>query len=243
VPISPEDLPREAHDPVQWAMRSLSDDQTCLLAVTGSLANSTWRAGWSDIDLLLIRRSLPAEWLGERPDGAGVDVHVSMVTVGEVTRRELTPRVLNALRMITEDGRGVLVSDPTWSPPRFDLATGASASLLDLPQALLLLRRFLSGGVDDVRRVYKAAVLIARIELRSRGIEPDSSDAVVETAFRRLPGLEPNWLPRLDDMVEAVRDDPRRDVPGRPEVEAAVRRGASLLLDAVSDTHEHRGGR
>jgi hypothetical protein len=226
-----DDIPEEVRGSVGQMANVLLDEETCLLAVTGSLANLTWRAGWSDVDLLLVRRSLPGDWLQCRVGRLSAAGQVSMFTAAEAASGAIPPRVLNAFRAIALDGRGVLAHDLRWKLPDFDLATGAAVSLLDLPQALLLLRRQLASYRIEVRVVYKLCILIARIELRAVGVEPDTSDEVVDEAAARFHGLGHGWLPTLDEVSHLGWSAPTSATDGSHTADA-VEHGGMLLLAA-----------
>ena len=231
-------LPPAARETVARVLEDFADDGTCLLAVTGSLANGTWREGWSDIDVLLVRRALGSEWLVGASAHPVAPAHISAFTAAEVRDGALPARVLNALRLIALDDRGVLYRAASWSAPRFDLAAGAAASAGDLPQTLLLLRRHLMDAAFDLRTMYKLVILAARIRLRISGLEPDTSDQVIR-AFAENEGLDPAWLPSLEEVVEAK---PALDADRQPTsahstaahaIGLAVAEGAATVLRIV----------
>lgn len=180
----------------------LVDKSTLLLASTGSLSNGSWKAGWSDVDVLFIRRALPPKWMERRIGGLTTEpaAHVSAFSEAEVEAGLLPPRVINALRLIAMDGRGVIVRAPAWVQPDFGLEAGARASLRDLPQALLLLRRHALTGVHDLRAAYKLIILVSRIVLRQQGVEPDTGDDVI-AAMAAHHKMSADWIPRVDEIA------------------------------------------
>lgn len=180
----------------------LVDESTLLLAATGSLSNGSWKAGWSDIDVLFVRRELPPRWMERRIGALTIEpaAHVSAFSEAEIEAGLLPPRVINALRLIAKDGRGVIVRAPAWVQPDFGLEVGARASLLDLPQALLLLRRHALTGVQDLRAAYKLIILVSRIVLRQQGVEPDTGDDVI-SAMAAHHMMSPDWIPRVDEVA------------------------------------------
>ncbi|MDG4768553.1 hypothetical protein O7632_31340 [Solwaraspora sp. WMMD406] len=160
----------------------LVDSQTALVAVTGSLAYNGWQQGWSDIDLLVVRDTLPLDWLRNRsvPDHgpAGEKIALSAFTTHEVRTGQLPPRLVHALRQIARDGSGLLYR-------RDGLAVNAPApdvddraARADLPLVVMVLRRLAAKPAFDVRAVYKHIVLIMKTILRADGVDADSSDDV-----------------------------------------------------------------
>jgi hypothetical protein len=227
-------FPPAAHETLAEISSRLVDDGALLLAATGSLADSSWKADWSDIDLLLIRRDLPVDWLADRTQGmtARLPAHVSAFSAAEVSKGLLTPRLINAIRLIEDDNRGIIARDHTWKLPHFTLHEGARASLLDLPQTLLLLRRHAMDGVGDVhdvRAAYKLAILVARITLRQEGIEPDTADDVAAT-FARRHAITPRWLPNTEEVATA------RDTP---DIIESIRTGIYIALELADAWLSH----
>lgn len=231
--IDVSSFPRAVRAPLAELADRLVDGATLLLAATGSLANGSWRAGWSDVDVLLIRRDLPLAWLADRTRDLVTEpvAHVSAFSAAEVGAGLLPPRVINAVRLVAEDSRGVIVRDDSWVAPEFDLDIGARASLLDLPQALLLLRRHVMDGVCDVRAVYKLAILVARIILRQAGVEPDTGDDVI-AAFAGRCSASAGWLPNVDVVAQSS---------AIPETRRLVAAGAQRILQFVEDQRPWTG--
>lgn len=231
--IDVSSFPAGVRTPLAEIADCLVDDATVLLAATGSLANDSWRAGWSDIDVLFIRRDLPLRWLAGRTHDLAAEpaVHVTAFSEAEVSTGLLPPRVINAVRLIARDSRGVIVRDDNWTAPEFDLDMGARASLLELPQTLLLLRRHVMEGVRDVRVAYKLAVLVARIVLRQEGVEPDSGDDVI-AAFASRYSVSADWLPNVDEVAHS---------PGLLGTRRLVAAGAHTVLQFVEDPRAWNG--
>jgi hypothetical protein len=91
-------------------------------------------AGWSDIDVLFVRRELPPRWMERRIGALTIKsaARVSAYLEAEITAGLLPPRVINALRLVAQDGYSVIVRASAWDQPDFGLEVGARASLRDL---------------------------------------------------------------------------------------------------------------
>ncbi|WP_434742453.1 hypothetical protein [Micromonospora sp. SH-82] len=161
---------------------ALVDSGTALVAVTGSLGYDGWQPGWSDIDLLVVRDTLPLNWLRDRrlPDAgpAGEKIAVSAFTTHEVCSGLLPPRLLYALRQIAREGRGLLYRRNGLVLHVADRDVDERAARADLPLVVMVLRRLAARPALDVRAVYKHVVLIMKIILRADGIDLDASDDV-----------------------------------------------------------------
>lgn len=213
----------------------LLDAHTSLLAVTGSLATGTWITGWSDVDVLLVRDECPADWLRHRLAGlrATPEAHVSVFTEAEVHDRAIPPRIVNALRDLSADGRGLLFARPGLRLPIFTLAEGAAASRTELPMTLLLLRRQVATGAPDIRSLYKLLLLAMRIVLRDHGVECDTGDEVIAAFDATFSGVLPA-VPLLAD-VGLVRCRP-------PNLVERLQACAGALLDHLSRSGVRPGG-
>ncbi|TNH27475.1 hypothetical protein FHG89_17990 [Micromonospora orduensis] len=160
----------------------LTDSETALVAATGSLAHQGWQPGWSDIDLLVVRDTLPLHWLQTRriPQSgpAGEKIALSSFTTREMLTGSVPPRVLHALRQIAHDGYGVLYRRSDLVLNAFDAPTDDRASRNELPLVTMVLRRLAANPEPDVRAVYKHVVLTMKIILRADGVDLDGSEEV-----------------------------------------------------------------
>ncbi|MET7820493.1 hypothetical protein [Micromonospora zamorensis] len=160
----------------------LTDSETALVAATGSLAHQGWQPGWSDIDLLVVRDTLPLDWLQTRriPQSgpAGEKIALSSFTTREMLTGSVPPRVLHAVRQIAHDGCGVLYRRSDLVLNAFDASTDDRASRSELPLVAMVLRRLATNPEPDVRAVYKHIVLIMKVILRADGVDLDGSEEV-----------------------------------------------------------------
>ncbi|MGC4792919.1 hypothetical protein ACLQ3H_02265 [Micromonospora saelicesensis] len=160
----------------------LTDSETALVAATGSLAHQGWQPGWSDIDLLVVRDTLPLDWLQSRhvPQSgpAGEKIALSSFTTREMLTGSVPPRVLHAVRQIAHDGCGVLYRRSDLVLNAFDAPTDDRASRGELPLVAMVLRRLAANPEPDVRAVYKHIVLIMKVILRADGVDLDGSEEV-----------------------------------------------------------------
>ncbi|MGC4768876.1 hypothetical protein ACLQ25_07820 [Micromonospora sp. DT44] len=172
----------------------LTDSETALVAATGSLAHQGWLPGWSDIDLLVVRDTLPLDWLQVRRiphrGPAGEKIALSSFTTREVRAGSVPPRVLHALRQIAHDGRGLLYRRDGLTLNAFDAPTDDRASRSELPLVVMVLRRLAANPALDVRAVYKHVVLIMKIILRADGVDLDASEEVRLAFTTSHPGAE-----------------------------------------------------
>ncbi|MFI6331490.1 hypothetical protein ACIBBG_24685 [Micromonospora chersina] len=161
---------------------TLTDSQTALVAATGSLAHQGWHPGWSDIDLLVVRDTLPLHWLQTRrvPQSgpAGEKIALSSFTTREILAGLVPPRVLHAVRQMARDGCGLLYRRSDLVINAFDAPTDDRASRSELPLVAMVLRRLAANPEPDVRAVYKHIVLIMKIILRADGMDLDASEEV-----------------------------------------------------------------
>ncbi|MDM4722804.1 nucleotidyltransferase domain-containing protein [Micromonospora sp. WMMA1363] len=204
----------------------LVDDETALVAVTGSLAYGDWQPGWSDVDVLVVRDTLPVRWLASRslprtgPDGA--KVALSAFTTDETRTGRLPPRLLYALRQIAHDGRGLLYHRPGLVLHVLDRDADERAARGDLPLVVMTLRRLAARPDADVRALYKHVVLTMKIMLRADGIDLDDSDDVRQVFAGRHPAAHVD----LPSVAEASRAGWRSD----DELTERIRCAASDLL-------------
>lgn len=213
--VSTVDVPRAtAIDPMTgngWLARAtehIVDEQVALVLATGSTGTAAWRAGWSDVDLLVVRDCAPAGWLrrvvGTLPAPAGIKTGVSTFTTGDIGALRVPPRVVQTLRRAAT-GVGVLYRRPGYGVPVPSVAHGDRTSRGELGLVLMTTRRLLGGSKPDVRALHKHLVLLAKILLRADGCDIHDADAVLAAFRDRHPaaGCAP---PSLDDLIRTPTD-------------------------------------
>lgn len=155
-----------------------------LLAVTGSGARGKYQHGWSDLDVLVVADTSSLNEMRQiladlETELGGVKLGITVLTRAECRAGAITSRLLHVLALI---GSGSLV--PLWSTPGLalpapDAASDVAASLRDGIQAAIEIRRQFLKGSPDLRALYKVTALLAKIQLRFKGIEcPSDSDAL-----------------------------------------------------------------
>ncbi|MGW2591817.1 nucleotidyltransferase domain-containing protein [Streptomyces sp. NPDC001515] len=193
-----------------------------LLAVTGSGARGKYQHGWSDLDVLVVADTSSLDEMRQiladlETELGGVKLGMTVLTRAECRAGAITSRLLHVLALI---GSGSLV--PLWSTPGLtlpapDAATDVAASLRDGIQAAVEIRRQFLKGSPDLRALYKVTALLAKIQLRFKGIEcPSDSDA-------------------LTVLLDAARQDTSLVTTARTEPLAAEAL-ALLVLQAWLDT-------
>jgi hypothetical protein len=212
------DLPRAAAEPAPpqthglWlgqAAARLTDEQTALVLATGSTGTARWRAGWSDLDLLVVRDSAPLSWLrralGTLTGPDGIKTAVSVFTTAEIVALRVPPRVVQSLRHAAE-GTGILYQRPGYLLPVPEQAHCDRASRGELGLVVMTTRRLLAAGHTDIRAVHKHLVLIAKIMLRADGHNLDDPDEVL-MAFSAGHPRAGCAVPRLEEFTTSPRGD------------------------------------
>lgn len=174
-----------------------------LLAVTGSGARGEYQHGWSDLDVFVIAapEALPgmARILADlegRLDG--VKLGLTVLTPGECATGAVSSRLLHVLALL---GTGILPA--LWCRPGLTLpvptaADDVNASVRDGIQAAIEIRRQLLRTTPDLRALYKATALLAKIQLRFAGTESPADDEALRT-------LLADTHPRLDNVDGLLR--------------------------------------
>lgn len=195
-------LPNDLEQWLDGLTTRLTDPRTALILVTGSATNPDWRAGWSDIDLMVVRDDLPLGWVRRMlpvPLPHDVKIGLSAFTTDEVLNLQVPPRVLHVLHGLAHDGRGVLYARSGLALPVPDLGAVDRGSRSDLPLVIMRLRRLATENPLDLRALYKHVALAMKIILRADGIETDSCGETAEL-FRVAHGVHVD-LPSLDEIV------------------------------------------
>lgn len=207
-----------AHGPLarSWILQTvqpLIDPEVAAILVTGSATHDHWKPGWSDVDLLIVRDSLPAGWIRRHiahVPGVPADTKlaISLFTSREVMNCWIPPRVIHALRLAVADGRGILHLRRDFRLPDHGPAVDDKASREELPLVVMTLRRLIAATRSDARALYKHVILVMKILLRADGINADNSDDVISQFLAAHPraGVV---LPSLADVTAA---DWRTDV-------------------------------
>jgi hypothetical protein len=198
---APVPAPPQTHGPwLRQAAARLTDEETTLVLATGSTGTARWRAGWSDLDLLVVRDTAPLGWLRRAPGTLtgpdGVKAAVSVFTTADITALRVPPRVVQSLRHAA-GGTGVLYQRPGYLLPVPDHAHSDRVSRGELGLVLMTTRRLLAAGHTDTRAVHKHLVLIAKIMLRADGLDLDDPDDVLTDFSARHPQAG-CAVPRLD---------------------------------------------
>jgi dephospho-CoA kinase len=191
----------------------LLDDQTALVLATGSTGTASWRDGWSDLDLLVVRDTVPADWLrgtvGTLPIHEGIKVAVSAFTTGDIDALRMPPRVVQSLRRAAQ-GIGVLYQRPGYLAPVPANLHADRTSRGELGLVLMTTRRLLAAADTNIRAVHKHLVLLAKILLRADGYDFDAAEDVL-AAFRDLHPAAGCTPPDLDILIRQPRDPALRD--------------------------------
>lgn len=243
--------PREPATQAAWlreVVTHLSDEQVALILATGSTGTSEWRSGWSDLDLLVVRDTLPAAWLREVADTVrssdGVKVGLSVFTPGDIDALRVPPRVVQSLcRAAT--GRGVLHRRPGYEFPVPTRAIGDRTSRGELGLVMMTTRRLLATSAPDVRALHKHLVLLGKIALRANGVDLHDPDDVLAAFAQAHPSAE--WaMPRLDDIVNDPGDQHIVDrvVAATDQILAVIDRSVATATTATQhpnpcEEHSH----
>lgn len=186
----------------------LCDDQVALVLATGSTGTASWRDGWSDLDLLVVRDTAPAAWLrdvaGTLPAPDGIKVGLSVFTTADIDTLRVPPRVVQSLRRAAQ-GVGVLYRRTGHLLPVPVTAHGDRTSRGELGLVLMTTRRLLAHDQPDVRALHKHLVLLAKILLRADGHDLHDADDVI-TAFREHHPEAECAPPELDDLARRPSD-------------------------------------
>lgn len=183
-----------------------------LLAVTGSGARGQYQHGWSDLDVLAVAghdklshlRTVLAELAGQLN---GVKLGFTVVSEAECAAGAVTPRLLHTLALIGSGHLPVLWHDGTLNLPCPDQETDALASLGDGVAAAIEIRRQLIRPTLDLRSLYKATALVAKVGLRADGADypgdTDALHALMDQFPASFSGLEHTLVAaaRLDDQA------------------------------------------
>jgi hypothetical protein len=202
--------PPQTHGPwLRQAAARLTDEETALVLATGSTGTARWRAGWSDLDLLVVRDSAPLAWLRSAPGTLtgpdGIKTAVSVFTTADITALRVPPRVVQSLRYAAS-GTGILYQRPGYLLPAPAHAHSDRASRGELGLVLMTTRRLLAAGHTDIRAVHKHLVLIAKIMLRADSRDLDDPDDVLAAFSARHPQAG-CAVPRLAEITASPHGD------------------------------------
>lgn len=184
------------------------DEQVALVLATGSTGTASWRDGWSDLDLLVVRDTVAVDWLrrtiGTLHTRDGIKVGVSTFTTRDIDALRVPPRVVQSLRRAAQ-GAGVLYHRRGYLIPASLSAHGDRTSRGELGLVLMTTRRLLSDEQTNVRAVHKHLVLLTKILLRSDGYHFDDAEGAL-AAFRDLHPAARCSPPNVDDLIRRPRD-------------------------------------
>lgn len=184
------------------------DDHVALALATGSTGTASWRDGWSDLDLLIVRDTAPASWLHRvvrtLPEPDGIKIGISVFTTADIDTLRVPPRVVQSLRRAAQ-GIGVLYRRTGYLMPIPTSGHGDRTSRGELGLVLMTTRRLLAVDQPDVRAVHKHLVLLAKILVRADGHDLHDPDDVLAALDECHPaaGCVP---PNLDDLVRTPSD-------------------------------------
>ncbi|TKG60241.1 MULTISPECIES: hypothetical protein [Pseudonocardiaceae] len=205
----------DTSDPVthaEWLRQAsdhIVDEQVALVLATGTTGTAGWRDRWSDLDLLVVRDTAPADWLrrtlGALPIPDGIKMGISTFTTSDIDALRVPPRVVQSLRRAAQ-GVGVIYHRPGYRVPVPVSAHGDRTSRGELGLILMTTRRLLAAPMFDVRAVHKHLVLLAKILLRADGYHFDDVEDVL-AVFRDLHPDAACDPPVLDDLIDRS-DDP-----------------------------------
>lgn len=215
--VSTVDMPKvtpHASDPVTrsgWLRQATDhvvDDQVTFVLATGSTGTASWRDGWSDLDLLVVRETAPTVWLrqvvGTLPAPDGTKIGVSVFTTADIDALRVPPRVVQSLRRAAQ-GVGVLYRRPGYLLPVPVDAHGDRTSRGELGLVLMTTRRLLADDQPNVRAIHKHLVLLAKILLRADGHDfHDASDVLA--AFHDFHPAARCAPPDLAELTRRSRD-------------------------------------
>lgn len=204
----------------------LCDEAVGLVLATGSTSTAGWREGWSDIDILVVRDSAPAEWLRDvvrtiNPP-PGTKLAISVFTRSDIEALRVPPRVVASLRRAAS-GLGVLYRRPDCHLPIPSPEENDRASRGELGLVLMRTRRLLAAAAPDVRALHKHYVLLAKILLRADGLDPWDPDEVLATLLERHPTVG-HVAPSVDECIRA---------PSDPDLRARLIEAADALLTYI----------
>lgn len=163
-----------------------------LLAVTGSGARGTYQHGWSDLDVLAVagqdKLGRLREVLTDLAGGLdGVKLGFTVVSEAECAAGTITPRLLHTLVLVGTGRLPVLWCDSSLVLPCPDQNSDALASLSDGVAAAIEIRRQLIRPVLDLRSLYKATALVAKVGLRADGGEYPGDTEALHALLDRFP--------------------------------------------------------
>lgn len=193
-PAEPADIAQPATEVGDWlaqAVARLADAEVAAVLATGSTDSPAWVAGWSDVDLLVIRDRLPSAWLTHAMRGlpplAGTKVGVSFFTSAEIEAMRVPPRVVHALRRLQQGAPELLFCRPGYTLPSPDLQADDRASRGELGLVVMMLRRLVAAETPDLRAVHKHVVLTMKILLRACTTEAETHSEVCAEFAKAFP--------------------------------------------------------
>lgn len=155
-----------------------------LLAVTGSGARGKYQHDWSDLDVFVVAGVDSLEGMRRvladlEAELGGVKLGLTVLTRAECRAGAVTSRLVHVPALIGSGGLAPLWCAAGLALPAPDTDTDIDVSLRDGIQAAIEIRRQLLKGSPDLRDLYKVTALLAKIQLRFRGIEcPSDNDAL-----------------------------------------------------------------
>ncbi len=166
-----------------------------VLAVTGSGGRGGYQDGWSDLDVLIIAEASALRQLRRilsdlTPELNQVKLGVTLLTHTECQSGALTPRLAHTLRSIGSGELPVLWCREGLSLLLPDQESDVWASLEDGVAAAIEIRRQLLKPRPELRSLYKATALLAKVALRAEGKEYNTDKEALLALRTYLPGLD-----------------------------------------------------
>lgn len=173
---------------------------------TGSIASDRWVPNWSDVDVLLIVRRYstadfsPVQALVERANKE-FKVSLSIVLWAEAEAGLIASSILHRLRRAAEGNAFVLACKEDPILPVLTAELDAEASKNDLSTAVVHLRRYNSFGGGDVQQIFKQAGVLAKIILRTDGIDIDAEEDAIRVLLGRSDDTRSCSVPSKREMA------------------------------------------
>jgi cytidylate kinase len=201
-----------------------------LIALTGSGTTGQWLNGWSDLDLLIVCDELLAPQLDMsirtlQDAPSGTKVAYTVVMLGELDSLQLSPRLVHALRLIGERSASVVFCGDGFTVPVLPLWQDMERSHQELTVVVGVLRRLLLEPAANTKAIYKHVVLIAKLLLRTAGLNVESAHDVITTFNKNYPEDEFS-LPSPSQISTRLEDEPDLD---------AVRVAGIKILNAYAN--------
>lgn len=158
-------------------------EELLLFCVTGSVASGNQVEGWSDLDLVLVSKSLPIDRIENIQkiislNSQYLKVGITMFTETEFRKKIIDPKSIVSLFLMQKKKYSPLYQHPSLSIPLITQADLVNSGSAMLPETLHLARRLACEHQPDERKMYKTVLLLAKLYIRSQGIVVESSEEI-----------------------------------------------------------------